>query len=159
MSEALEIARRALEGVADKLDPPALQALAQACYLVSAADGAVGAQELDHSVATLSALGSSVPGLEAVCAELRLLAGQAGRPDERAVIAAIARAVTDPASRRALLTAATCVAYADDTLDFEEEIVLLTLADALGMHKDEAWALMESARGRVTPAPPSPQPA
>jgi tellurite resistance protein len=153
MSEAHETARQALERVAGELDQGVLRALAQACFLVSAADGEVGAAELAHSVATVESLGRTIPGMGTVCAELRFLAGQGGRPDERALVATIAEAVKGADARRALLTAATCVAFADDTLDFEEEMVLITLAEGLGIHRDEAWAVMESARGRPSPVP------
>lgn len=148
MGEALDAARAALHRIAEKLGPEHLKPLAQACYLVAASDGFIADNEVEHTASTLEQLAGTVEGLRQVREEFVELCKKAERPDETALIADIATNVQDPDARRTLLVAATSVAYADGILDFEEEIVLLTLANALGIAKDIAWALMDEARGR-----------
>jgi tellurite resistance protein len=129
--------------------PEVVRAVAELSYLMAFADGVVSPEETDHIAATLHELSACLGGISEVEA-LVLAWAREHRPLETGgVIRDVARTVTDPAHRRQLLAYAAGIAFADGVLDFEEELVLIALAEAFALPKEEAFALMDRGRGEL----------
>jgi tellurite resistance protein len=126
-----------------------VHAVAELSYLMAFADGVVSPEETAHVAATLHELSASLGGLAEVEALVLAWAREHRTLATGAVIRDVARTVTDPAHRRQLLAYAAGIAFADGVLDFEEELVLIALAEAFELPKEEAFALMDRGRGEL----------
>jgi tellurite resistance protein len=124
-------------------DDPKLDALIETMFLAAYADGELGEEERAHFTKSVESLTDErIAGerLDKLVARIEKDLGEGGR-DAR--LAAVKAKLSDPAARKVALSLAIQVVASDGIIRTSERELLLDLAEALEIDRDEAADLVK----------------
>ncbi len=136
-----------------QLDSGKIDALVETMVLAAGADGELGAEELSALGAEIRRLCEGTPLASAVTGDAldQLLArAQAGveREGRNARLSVVKQRLGDAASRKGALGLAILITAADGMVRTSERELILDMADALDVDRDEAADLVAAIAGR-----------